>query len=90
MSVCLAFERRVSEQEGYMVGAIFKAAQRQVRGGRRWWRWDERSVHEAAEASDITLLSQTLKIASLVKAFRSRGHFVASLGMTFNLSPMRT
>lgn len=40
---------------------------------------NSRLVHAPAEASDITLVNQTLKIASLVTAFRSRGHFVASL-----------
>jgi 2-oxoglutarate dehydrogenase E1 component len=48
-----------------------------------WWRslweYEERGFHGTSEASDITLVSQTLKIASLVDAFRSRGHFVASL-----------
>jgi hypothetical protein len=41
---------------------------------------NSRLVHAPAEASDLTLVDQTLKIASLVTAFRSRGHFVASLG----------
>ncbi|CAM6044651.1 unnamed protein product [Sphagnum compactum] len=46
---------------------------------RSWWEYEERGFHGTSEASDITLVSQTLKIASLVDAFRSRGHFVASL-----------
>jgi hypothetical protein len=50
---------------------------------RSWWEYEERGFHGTSEASDITLVSQTLKIASLVDAFRSRGHFVASLGMCF-------
>jgi len=43
-----------------------------------------RFVHAPAEPSDITLVHETLKIASLVTAFRSRGHFVATLGKEFD------
>lgn len=74
---------------GSMVGVgLWRAvAKREMRVN--WWSWrrveahpvrNSRLVHAPAEPSDITLVDQTLKIASLITAFRSRGHFVATLG----------
>ena len=43
-------------------------------------------MRSAAEASDITLIDQTLKIVSIIKAFRSRGDFVGYMLFLFQIS----
>ena len=40
-------------------------------------------MHSATEVSIITLVDQTLKIVSLIKAFRSRVHFIGRMLFPF-------